>query len=58
VTTGHRVVLALPDGSTESVVATGVDGASGALRVRNRRDNGEEHSILVGEIVHVRLAEE
>jgi BirA family biotin operon repressor/biotin-[acetyl-CoA-carboxylase] ligase len=57
VTTGRRVVLALPDGSTESVVATGVDGASGALRVRNRSNNSEERSIVVGEIVHVRLAE-
>jgi biotin-(acetyl-CoA carboxylase) ligase len=57
VTTGRRVVLALPDGSTESAVATGVDGASGALRVQDRGDNAAERSIVVGEIVHVRLAE-
>ena len=57
VTTGRRVVLALPDGSTESVVATGVDGASGALRVQDGGDHVAERSIVVGEIVHVRLAE-
>jgi BirA family biotin operon repressor/biotin-[acetyl-CoA-carboxylase] ligase len=56
VTTGRRVVLALPDGSTESVVATGVDGASGALSVQGGDGNGKERSIVVGEIVHVRLA--
>lgn len=57
VTTGRRVVLSLPDGSTESVVATGVDGASGALRVQDGGDSAAERSIVVGEIVHVRLAE-
>jgi len=57
VTTGRRVVVALPDGSTESLVATGVDGASGALRVRDGGDNAAERCIVVGEIVHVRLAE-
>jgi len=57
VTTGRRVVLGLPDGSTESLVATGVDGASGALRVRDGGDNAAERCIVVGEIVHVRLAE-
>jgi BirA family biotin operon repressor/biotin-[acetyl-CoA-carboxylase] ligase len=56
VTNGRRIVLAMPDGSTESVVATGVDGASGALRVQDRSDDGLERSIVVGEIVHVRLA--
>jgi BirA family biotin operon repressor/biotin-[acetyl-CoA-carboxylase] ligase len=57
VTTGRRIELALPDGSTESVAATGVDGATGALRVRDRGAGGPERSIVVGEIVHVRLAD-
>jgi BirA family biotin operon repressor/biotin-[acetyl-CoA-carboxylase] ligase len=56
VTTGRGVELALPDGSTESVVATGVDGTTGALRVQDRGGDGPERSIVVGEIVHVRLA--
>jgi BirA family biotin operon repressor/biotin-[acetyl-CoA-carboxylase] ligase len=55
-TTGRTIELALPDGSTESLHATGVDGATGALRVRDGRADGPERSIVVGEVVHVRLA--
>jgi biotin-(acetyl-CoA carboxylase) ligase len=57
VTTGREVVIALPDGSTETVVARGVDDDSGALRIADARGPGAERSIVVGEIVHVRLAE-
>jgi biotin-(acetyl-CoA carboxylase) ligase len=56
VTTGRTVELALPDGSTEAIVATGVDGETGALRVRDPRAEAPERSIVVGEIVHVRMA--
>jgi len=57
VTSGRTLDLALPDGSTESVVATGVDADSGALRVRDRDGDGLERSMFVGEIVHARLTE-
>ena len=57
VTTGRRIDLLLPDGTTEIVVATGVDAVSGALRIADAAQPDEERSIVVGEIVHVRLAE-
>ena len=57
VTTGRRIDLLLPDGTTEIVVATGVDAVSGALRIADAARPDEERSIVVGEIVHVRLAE-
>jgi BirA family biotin operon repressor/biotin-[acetyl-CoA-carboxylase] ligase len=56
VTTGRAVEIAMPDGATESVVATGVDGTTGALLVQGRGADPPERSIVVGEIVHVRLA--
>jgi BirA family biotin operon repressor/biotin-[acetyl-CoA-carboxylase] ligase len=49
VTTGRLVRLERPDGA-ETVRATGVDPATGALRVGER-------SVVVGEITHVRLAD-
>jgi hypothetical protein len=55
-TTGRTIELALPDGSTESLLATGVDGSTGALRVRERGEDSPGRSIVVGEVVHVRLA--
>jgi BirA family transcriptional regulator, biotin operon repressor / biotin---[acetyl-CoA-carboxylase] ligase len=56
VTTGRDVVIQLPDGSSESVVATGVDPQTGALRIADPTEPAGERSIVVGEIVHVRLA--
>jgi BirA family biotin operon repressor/biotin-[acetyl-CoA-carboxylase] ligase len=56
ITTGRTVEIAMPDGTIESVVATGVDGTTGALVVRGRGADAQERSIVVGEIVHVRLA--
>jgi BirA family biotin operon repressor/biotin-[acetyl-CoA-carboxylase] ligase len=55
VTTGRDVAILLPDGSTESAVAIGVDPDSGALRVADTRVPEGQRSIVVGEIVHVRL---
>ena len=49
ITTGRLVRLERPDG-TETVRASGVDPATGALLVGDRR-------VLVGEITHVRLAD-
>jgi BirA family biotin operon repressor/biotin-[acetyl-CoA-carboxylase] ligase len=57
VTTGRRIDLLLPDGTTETVVGTGVDAVSGALRIADASQRDEERAIVVGEIVHVRLAE-
>lgn len=58
VTTGHLVTLAGLDGSTSSVRALGVDGASGALVVEAIDPDGRASDRLVfaGEIVHLRLA--
>jgi len=56
VTTGHVVELSLPDGSTDTVVAIGVDSASGALRVAASGEPDLARSILVGKVVRVRLA--
>jgi BirA family biotin operon repressor/biotin-[acetyl-CoA-carboxylase] ligase len=56
VTTGREVAIQHPDGSTESVLATGVDPRTGALRIADRGEPHAERSIVVGEIVHVRLA--
>ena len=54
VTTGRPIRLELPDGTSENVVARGVDPATGALIVADD-DGVAERSILVGEIRHVRL---
>lgn len=58
ITTGRRVDLVLPDGSTEAVTARGVDPVSGALRIAEPTadDPEAERRIIVGEIRHVRLA--
>ena len=58
VTTGHVVTLAGLDGSTSSVLALGVDGASGALVIEAIDADGQASDRLVfaGEIVHLRLA--
>lgn len=55
-TTGRTIRLELP-GGTETVRALGVDVASGALIVQDPAATGGERPILVGDIVHVRLAQ-
>jgi BirA family biotin operon repressor/biotin-[acetyl-CoA-carboxylase] ligase len=56
VTTGRMVELELPDGSTERVRAVGVDGVTGGLLVEEADETAAEREVLVGEVVHVRLA--
>ncbi|MCI0347227.1 MAG: biotin--[acetyl-CoA-carboxylase] ligase [Chloroflexi bacterium] len=55
VTTGRRVTLSWPDGSTHTRQALGVDDASGALIVAD--DDRGRRLVVSGEIVHVRLGE-
>lgn len=57
VTTGHLVTLSAIDGSTTSVRAIGVDGASGALAVEEFDADGRaiERLVFAGEIVHLRM---
>ncbi|HYN68754.1 MAG TPA: biotin--[acetyl-CoA-carboxylase] ligase [Candidatus Eisenbacteria bacterium] len=52
-TSGRPVRLELPDGAIETVLATGVDPATGALVVADRE--GRERQVLVGEIRHLRV---
>jgi BirA family biotin operon repressor/biotin-[acetyl-CoA-carboxylase] ligase len=54
VTTGRSVRIEMPDGTTQTARAVGVDGATGALLVED--DAGGERELLVGEVTHVRLA--
>jgi BirA family biotin operon repressor/biotin-[acetyl-CoA-carboxylase] ligase len=56
VTTGREIHIELPDRSTVAAVAVGVDPVSGALRIADPTEADGERSIVVGEIVHVRLA--
>jgi BirA family biotin operon repressor/biotin-[acetyl-CoA-carboxylase] ligase len=56
VTSGREVELLLPDGATSSVLAIGVDALGGGLRIADARAGEGERTIVVGEIVHVRLA--
>jgi BirA family biotin operon repressor/biotin-[acetyl-CoA-carboxylase] ligase len=55
-TNGRPVRLDLPDGTSEVVIAAGVDARSGALLVADA-PGGPERPVLSGEIVHLRLAE-
>lgn len=55
-TTGRTIRLEL-SGRTETVRALGVDVASGALIVEDPAAPAGERPVLVGEVVHVRLAE-
>jgi BirA family biotin operon repressor/biotin-[acetyl-CoA-carboxylase] ligase len=57
VTTGRSVRLESPGGA-ETVRALGVDASSGALVVADPSAADGERHILVGEITHVRLAEQ
>jgi BirA family biotin operon repressor/biotin-[acetyl-CoA-carboxylase] ligase len=54
-TTGRDVELLAPDGGVTRVRALGVDGATGALVVEDRRAPTGERHVVVGEIRHVRL---
>ena len=56
-TTGRDVQVAGHDGSLETVRAVGVDASTGALLVADADAPGGERQVLVGEIVHVRLAD-
>jgi BirA family transcriptional regulator, biotin operon repressor / biotin---[acetyl-CoA-carboxylase] ligase len=56
-TTGRDVQVSGHDGSLETVRAVGVDPGSGALLVADPTAPGGERPVLVGEIVHVRLAD-
>jgi BirA family biotin operon repressor/biotin-[acetyl-CoA-carboxylase] ligase len=54
-TNGLPVRLEWPDGSIETVIAVGVDAATGALLVRDRDGSEPIRRVLVGEIQHLRL---
>ena len=58
VTTGRWIELARPDDTVETVLARGVDGESGGLRISAPTDvdPDAERTVLVGEIRRVRLA--
>jgi BirA family biotin operon repressor/biotin-[acetyl-CoA-carboxylase] ligase len=58
VTTGRQIDLVRPDGTVDTLLARGVDGRSGGLRVAvpTADDADAEQIVLVGEIRHVRLA--
>ena len=59
ITTGRRIELVRPDGSSETVTARGVDAISGALRIVDATgaDPDGERRVLVGEIRHIRLGQ-
>jgi len=56
-TTGRDVQVSGHDGSIETHRAVGVDASTGGLLVADPGAPGGERQILVGEIVHVRLAD-
>lgn len=58
ITTGRRIDLVRPDDRIETVLASGVDGVGGGLRIAapTIADAAAERIVLVGEIRHVRLA--
>ena len=58
VTTGRMVRIELPGGAAETVLAVGVDGATGALLVEDKDVPDVEREVLVGEVVRVRLVGE
>ncbi len=53
VTTGREVTIEWPDGGTSTVLAVGLDAATGGLVVAD--PDAGERTIVVGEVVHVRL---
>lgn len=54
-TNGRPVRLERPDGTGETLLAIGVDGASGALVVADPDADGGRRHVLVGEIRHLRV---
>jgi biotin-(acetyl-CoA carboxylase) ligase len=58
ITTGRRIDLVRPDDRVETVLARGVDGVGGGLRIAapTDADAAAEQVVFVGEIRHVRLA--
>jgi BirA family biotin operon repressor/biotin-[acetyl-CoA-carboxylase] ligase len=58
ITTGRRIELVRPDQTVETVIARGVDGVGGGLRIAAPTDTDPdaERTVVVGEIRHVRLA--
>jgi biotin-(acetyl-CoA carboxylase) ligase len=58
ITTGRRIDLVRPDDRVETVLARGVDGVGGGLRIAapTEADAAAERVVFVGEIRHVRLA--
>jgi BirA family biotin operon repressor/biotin-[acetyl-CoA-carboxylase] ligase len=58
ITTGRWIELVRPDDTVETVLASGVDGDSGGLRISapTDMDPDAERTVLVGEIRRVRLA--
>ena len=56
-TTGREIRVAGHDGRTETLRALGADPGSGALIVEDLSAETGERAILVGEVVHVRLAD-
>ncbi|HEX2756019.1 MAG TPA: biotin--[acetyl-CoA-carboxylase] ligase [Candidatus Limnocylindrales bacterium] len=58
ITTGRRIDLVRPDETVETVLARGVDGVGGGLRIAapTDADPDTERTVVVGEVRHVRLA--
>jgi BirA family transcriptional regulator, biotin operon repressor / biotin---[acetyl-CoA-carboxylase] ligase len=57
VTTGRHVRLVAPDGTSDTVLATGVDPSTGALLVVDPAQPDVPRPVVVGEIAHVRIAD-
>jgi BirA family biotin operon repressor/biotin-[acetyl-CoA-carboxylase] ligase len=55
VTTDRSIAITFPDGRVERATGRGVDPLGGGLRVTLDEEPGDERTIVVGEITHVRL---
>lgn len=58
ITTGRHIDIVRPDDRVETVLASGVDGVGGGLRIAapTETDGAAERVVLVGDVRHVRLA--
>jgi biotin-(acetyl-CoA carboxylase) ligase len=58
ITTGRQIDIVRPDDRVETVLARGVDGVGGGLRIAapTEADAAAERLVFVGDIRHVRLA--